>query len=108
MLVSPILRSASDGHLIFWCPGCDMPHGIYTGQGARPRWAWNNSTEKPTFDPSIKITYPGIDAGKDGAPAAVCHFFVREGKFEFLNDCTHALAGQTVDIPDWETASNAP
>lgn len=31
----------------------------------------------------------------------VCHSFVRAGKIEFLGDCTHALAGQTVALPDW-------
>lgn len=25
-----------------------------------------------------------------------------DGRIQFLNDCTHALAGQTVDLPDWE------
>lgn len=31
----------------------------------------------------------------------VCHSFVRAGKIEFLGDCTHALKGQTVPLPDW-------
>ena len=30
-----------------------------------------------------------------------CHSFVREGRIEFLSDCTHALAGQTVELPDF-------
>lgn len=30
-----------------------------------------------------------------------CHTFIRAGKIEFLGDCTHALAGQTVALPDW-------
>jgi hypothetical protein len=29
-----------------------------------------------------------------------CHSFVREGKIEFLNDCTHEHAGQTLDLLD--------
>ena len=28
--------------------------------------------------------------------------FVTDGKIQFLGDCTHALAGQTVDLPDME------
>jgi hypothetical protein len=28
--------------------------------------------------------------------------FVTDGRIQFLGDCTHALAGQTVDLPDWE------
>jgi hypothetical protein len=31
----------------------------------------------------------------------VCHSFVTDGRIQFLNDCTHPLAGQTVDIPEW-------
>ena len=30
----------------------------------------------------------------------VCHTFVTDGRIQFLSDCTHALAGQTVDLPD--------
>ena len=29
-----------------------------------------------------------------------CHSFVTDGRIQFLSDCTHALAGQTVDLPD--------
>lgn len=37
----------------------------------------------------------------------VCHSFVTEGRIQFLGDCTHALANQTVDLPDW-TEEDAP
>jgi hypothetical protein len=30
--------------------------------------------------------------------AVVCHSFVREGQIQFLGDCTHAFAGQTVPM----------
>lgn len=47
------------------------------------------------------MTYDGTDADKpDGLPSR-CHSFVRAGMIEFLSDCTHALRGQTVSIPDW-------
>jgi len=39
----------------------------------------------------------------DGIPS-VCHSFVTDGRIQFLTDCTHALAGQTVDIPDFDKA----
>jgi hypothetical protein len=29
-----------------------------------------------------------------------CHSFVTNGKIQFLADCTHKLAGQTVELPD--------
>jgi len=47
-------------------------------------WDWNGDTEKPTLTPSF-VT--------DG-----CHCFIRDGKIEFLRDCSHALAGQTVGM----------
>ena len=29
---------------------------------------------------------------------SVCHSFVTDGKIQFLGDCTHELAGQTVEL----------
>jgi hypothetical protein len=31
---------------------------------------------------------------------SVCHSFVTDGRIQFLGDCTHALANQTVELPD--------
>ncbi|MNR55162.1 hypothetical protein D3C85_1754830 [compost metagenome] len=30
----------------------------------------------------------------------VCHSWVTDGKIQFLHDCTHALAGQTIALED--------
>lgn len=100
-LLSPILRSASDGGLTWWCPGCNRAHHIRVGDGPGPRWGWNGNADKPTFTPSVLVSYNGPDAGRDGAPPAVCHSFVVDGQMQFLNDCTHGLAGQTVPITPW-------
>jgi hypothetical protein len=35
-------------------------------------------------------------------PSPLCHSFVRDGRIEFLSDCTHSLAGQTVELPEIE------
>ncbi|RVG15059.1 ammonia monooxygenase [Sinorhizobium meliloti] len=96
------LRSVEGGRLMFWCPGCDGAHHVGAGPG--PRWGYNGNPDAPTFTPSVLVTYDGPDAGKDGAPPAICHSFVTDGSIQFLWDCTHALAGQTVDIPNWEEA----
>lgn len=98
--LSKILRSVEGGGLLFRCPGCNEGHMIRHGEGPGPRWTWNGDAEKPTFTPSVLVTYNGSDAGIDGAPPAVCHSFVTDGRIQFLSDCTHALAGQTVDLPD--------
>ena len=82
--------------LWWWCPGCDDAHRIIT-----PRWSWNRSSEAPTFSPSVLCTATwGDEFGGDRR----CHCFVRDGKIQFLGDCTHRLAGQTVEmveLPEW-------
>lgn len=99
-----ILRTVEGGNLLFWCPGCDGAHGVKVGDGPGPRWGFNGDYDRPTFTPSVMVSYPGSDAGVDGAPPAVCHSFVREGRIQFLGDCTHALAGQTVDLQPFDEA----
>ncbi len=69
----------------FWCPGCDAVHA------PNHTWAYNGDTERPTFQPSVLVTY------HDGR---TCHSFVTDGRIQFLGDCYHELAGQTVDLPD--------
>lgn len=100
--LSRLLRSAEGGRLLFRCPGCRSAHAVAVGEGLGPRWGWNGSAEAPTFTPSVKVSYDGADAGQEGAPPAVCHSFVVDGRIQFLGDCTHSLAGQTVDLPAWE------
>lgn len=97
--LSSVLRRAEGGRLMFRCPGC---HGA-THAVSEPRWTWNGDAERPTLAPSIVIRVPRAD----GRPDAVCHSFVRDGQIEFLTDCTHALAGQTVPIPPFDTEPRA-
>jgi len=102
----------TDNHFLFWCPGCDEAHGIPV-DGSRG-WAWNGSLESPTIDPSIlvnqtlygpdKLTFTNYKGEHPPAEThkGICHSFIRNGKIEFLSDCTHALAGQTVELPEWK------
>lgn len=83
----------------FDCPGCECSHGVSVEPTERPGpvWTWNNSLERPTFHPSILVRmYRGNEV------KATCHSFVTDGKIRFLNDCTHKLAGQTVELPEFE------
>jgi len=80
----------------FWCPGCERAHAF------DQRWTFNGDYEKPTFAPSLLCTAPYYG---DMEPY-VCHSFVTDGRIQFLNDCTHKLIGQTVELPvvkdtDW-------
>lgn len=100
-------------------------HGIGVGEGAGPRWGWNGDVNKPTFSPSVLVQTTGAPEGRElmtqaeedeydaiykaGGVNAVfasrfgirCHSFVNDGRIQFLTDCTHSLAGQTVDLPDY-------
>lgn len=105
-----VLMKSTHDRLAFHCPGCDSQH-VCSVTGPSP-WQWNGSLDRPTLSPSVLITYNGADAGRDRgdgrlAPPAVCHSFVADGRIQFLGDCTHALAGQTVDIPDWNKGGDA-
>ena len=86
--------------LQFWfnCPGCRNTHAFTVGPPQRgpldPRWTFNGSFDRPTFSPSLLCN-------KDHAPSR-CHLFLENGRIRFLDDCHHALAGKTVECPDWE------
>lgn len=104
--ISAVLRDATNGGLLFWCPGCDKAHQVRVGDGPGPRWGWNGSADRPTFTPSVLVTWhePSDDPALAGDPAhdmkRACHSFVTDGQIRFLADCTHALAGQTVPLPE--------
>lgn len=88
-------RLSTDGTVLFWCPGCLSYHGCQTDPNHRnpitgALWQWNGDMENPTLTPSILI--------HGGGRTPRCHLFVRDGKIEFLSDCSHALAGQTVEM----------
>lgn len=108
------LHDDDDGQMSFRCPGCGMRHIVATGEpypnGAR--WDWNGSLDRPTFSPSILVRYDHwvppsteenpIDPTCQVKVSDICHSFVTDGRIMFLGDCTHALAGQTVELPDWQ------
>lgn len=117
--LSPILRQLASGRLAFSCPGCGMLHAVNVITGSpHPRWDYNGDPERPTFRPSILVTHdrwePPITVENLAAyeaapwPQAVrrhtCHSYVTEGRIQFLEDCTHALRGQTVPLPVFTTA----
>lgn len=73
----------------FWCPGCDIAHGFQV-----PDWTFNGDLNSPTVGGSVKVL--------SAKPA--CHSYIENGKIRFLADCDHALAGKTVDLPDFDEA----
>jgi len=98
MRLSSILRQSDGPRLHWWCPGCGQPHCVQVGDGPGPRWGWNKDVDHPTFTPSVAVTWTDPDTKR---VEEVCHSFVKKGAMQFLGDCTHELAGQTVPIPAW-------
>jgi len=86
----------------FFCPGCNSAHTIKTSAGG---WGWNGDVERPTFTPSVLVTYPAnpnaSEEFKEWRTERRCHSFVTDGQIQFLGDSTHALAGQTVPLADF-------
>jgi hypothetical protein len=89
-----------------WCPGCYAAKGwgglhqvgvVVNGEKAYgQQWEWDGVLEPLTVSPSLLVTAPPTPR--------VCHSFIRDGRWEYLTDSTHPLAGQTVDmvdLPDW-------
>lgn len=108
-----ILRVIAGGSVGFMCPGCREIHHVQVEGEGRPRWGFNGDYERPTFTPSVLVRSKQIERNERGewtgewvrdaggnALDSVCHSFVTDGQIQFLGDCTHALAGQTVPLPD--------
>jgi hypothetical protein len=105
-----VLRIIEGGSLGFWCPGCKQMHVVSSG------WTFSGDYDRPTFSPSVLVTgrdftsagraaYEAWCAAGHSPPGPQfesadtrCHSFVRDGRIEFLSDCTHALAGQTMPL----------
>ena len=96
----------SGGHLAHWCPGCNDTHEFAVERPFRngARWSFDGNVDAPTFNPSMNIRIGPMPTVPEGRPDAgqmrVCHYFLHAGKIQYLGDCTHAMAGQTIDLPD--------
>jgi len=77
---------------LYMCPGCGYEHafGLRTEGGHHE---FNGDLNRPTVSPSLLQNF---------VPGAMCHSFIRDGMIQFLSDCTHKLAGQTVELPEIE------
>jgi len=76
------------GAYAIYCSGCKSYHAF------DERWTFNGDFEKPTFTPSMLVN--------QHRPESRCHSFVTDGKIQFLSDCFHDLAGQTLELEDIE------
>ena len=88
-----LIETCDDGTRLFWCPGCKCGHALDS------RWTVTGPPDRPSASPSVLHFADGDGSGKPpGSSNPRCHLFIREGRLQFLADCTHALAGSTVDM----------
>lgn len=108
------LENIDGGMIAFYCPGCKCSHMVDPKR-------WTVDIEGETISPSVLVhenwkmpnEWDYNSAPKDENGTLVkqengkilgavkshrCHSFVRDGKIQFLNDCTHELAGKTVEM----------
>lgn len=118
---NPLLYVVPDagGHAYFFCPGCNDLHAVNVGDSG---WCYNDNPAAPTLSPSV-LSRAGHYARSDERPGNCycdvkeripdwdddhtchrCHSYVRDGMIQFLDDCSHDKAGQTLPlppVPDW-------
>lgn len=103
-----LIDGRDSGMVAFKCPGCGYEHMIPVRPQNYPTpvWGFNGDLDKPTFTRSInvktgKFVDPNwIEPNEPGTWSTICHSFVRDGKIQFLHDCTHALKGRELDLPN--------
>lgn len=91
--VSDVMYEGEGGYFIK-CPGCRNWHPFNVDPSRPQCWQFNGNVNKPTFTPSLLVN--------GSHPESRCHLFLTDGKIQFLSDCHHKLAGQTVDLPEIE------
>lgn len=131
-MLHDVMRKTDHSGLEFKCPACNTMHSVNHGVGTGPRWGWNGKLDKPTLTPSVLVrsghfaiadravpskgdgmaegcwcsyfkANPKEDDGDPDFKCGLCHSFVVDGRIQFLSDCSHSLAGQTVDLPELDT-----
>lgn len=111
--MSKCLRMPYDnGHIeyYFYCAGCQHNHSIVTKWGDvqldrwhkkmdqkdknsnPPMWRFTGSLDHPTISPSVLYKWAA------GEKSGVCHFFVKQGVIEYLEDCTHQFKGKKLGL----------
>lgn len=108
----PVERDGKREGWMILCPACGNGHMFVTEPnipngvgGFKPVWRFvNNDPEKPTFRESmlVKCNSPDHPHYQPQAESSVCHSMVTDGKIHFIEDSTHNLKGQTVDLPDFD------
>jgi hypothetical protein len=120
MQAGPKMRRTTQGYAWF-CPACKEMHPLPDG------WKFDGNLERPTFSPSFRygpliqtvndengqwlgawlacdkdgnvVERVGLQAG-DVPVMWCCHYIITAGQVAYCVDCTHAMKGQTIPMPD--------
>jgi hypothetical protein len=76
----------------YMCLGCGYTH-VFGLRGEGGHHSWNGDYDSPTVSPSLVQNF---------VPGTMCHSYIKNGHIQYLSDCTHALAGKTIELPDIE------
>lgn len=90
--MSRIFEHANNENVTIFCPACKCGHSI------NKTWQYDGNKDLPTISPSILVWSENRNYR--------CHSYVKKGKIEFLNDCSHDMKGQTVDLPEIESLTH--
>lgn len=77
----------------YWCKGCGHIH-VFSLKVDGGHHKFNMDMDNPTVEPSLLQNF--------GGGSKICHSFIRGGHIQYLNDCQHELAGQTIVLPEIE------
>lgn len=76
------------------CPACKLEHFFaVTDYDGRDIGEFDGNLDCPTFSPSMLS-----NGGRMILNLPRCHSFLVNGQWQFLNDSTHAMAGQTIPM----------
>ena len=83
-----LITKLKSGEYMFYCVGCKCHHFVTD--------KWIIKLDEATITPSV-LTHR---ANKPSERR--CHSFITKGKIQYLQDCSHELAGKTVDMVEVE------
>lgn len=74
----------------FKCPACGLNHRVYS-----PAW-------KITSGKTVSINIPIITRTSQ----TFCHLVIKNSQIYYFPDCSHSLAGKTIDMIEMETVNS--
>jgi len=95
----PKLTKKSVDYYSFYCEGCEHLH-TYTVTEDGQNWIFNGDMDKPSFTPSLLNRNPLIAVDGTVTERDRCHLHVTDGMVIHCSDCTHKLAGLTVELKE--------